>query len=221
MKTKFPFSNLVPACKFFLALFLIAVVVNGYGQQPTDWHKLAASGANFYDIKAAFTKQNAAKIAEMNAIKPGTQDSEEEEGKFFELLQFMRWAEFTEPRVAESKGDLGLMYQRRAKGLMQVNTMKQKMSLFGNDNWALIGPKTQFNSMYGNGRVNRVRVDPTNANVLYACTPQSQLFRSTDGGVSSQHPTSQITTQSFPAAYIFLNSFLSNLPTLGFGICGS
>jgi photosystem II stability/assembly factor-like uncharacterized protein len=184
MKTRFQFLNLMPAGKFCLTLFLITVTVSGYGQQTTDWRRLQASGANYYDIKAAFIKQNAAKLAEMKSMEAGEDEEEENEGEFFDIMQFMRWAEWVEPQVAESKGDLRLMYERQAKGLMQVNTMKQKMSLFGNDNWTLIGPKTQFNTMGGNGRVNRIRIDPTNANVLYACTPQSQLFKSADGGAS-------------------------------------
>ena len=184
MIRKFHVAGLVPAGKFCLVLFLIIISVNGYSQKTTDWHSLLASGANYYDIKAAFTKQNAAKIAELQSLKPDSEEAEENEGEFFDIIQFMRWADFTEPRVAESKGDLRLMHERHTKGLMQVTAMKQKMSQFGNDNWTLIGPKTQQNSMYGNGRVNKIRIDPTNANILYACTPASQLFKSTDGGVS-------------------------------------
>ncbi|MES2647048.1 MAG: choice-of-anchor Q domain-containing protein [Bacteroidota bacterium] len=108
----------------------------------------------------------------------------EERGEFFEIRQFLRWDEYTRPRVVDSKGDLALMYEKQKKGQLQVNAIKQKMALQGNDNWSLIGPKAQSNSMWGNGRVNRVRVDPTNASILYACTPGSQLFKSTNGGTS-------------------------------------
>ena len=185
MISKFHVAGLARAGKFCLTLVLVTTGLNSYSQKTADWHSLLASGANYYDIKAAFEKQNAAKIAEMKSIKPGTEEAEEEEeGEFFDIVQFMRWTAFTEPRVAETKGNLGLMYEKDKKGQMQVNAMKQKNALLGNDNWALIGPKMQFNSMAGNGRVNRIRVDPTNANVLYACTPGAQLFKSTDGGIS-------------------------------------
>ncbi|MES2649351.1 MAG: right-handed parallel beta-helix repeat-containing protein [Bacteroidota bacterium] len=186
MKTKSGFSNLVSAFRFLFALLLITVAVNGYGQKQTDWRNLLANGANYYDIKAAFEKQHAVKLAEMKSGNAGAGVGAEgaEKAEYSDIRQFMRWAAFTEPRVAESKGDLSLMFEKQKKGMIQANAMKQKRALQGNDNWTLVGPKTQFNSMSGNGRVNRVRVHPTNPNVLYACTPASQLFKSTDGGSS-------------------------------------
>lgn len=184
MKTRSRFFYPVQVCKISLWFLLTGLVIAGYGQQVKNWREMAATGANFYDIKAAFYKQNAARLAEMKAMKAGDAEEEENEGGFSDIVQFMRWAEWTEPRVAESRGDLKTMNERYTKGLVQVNTMKQRMSQFGNDSWTLIGPKMQFNNMAGNGRVNKLRVDPTNANRLFACTPASQLFKSLNGGVS-------------------------------------
>lgn len=185
------------AAKCCLVCLLTILVITGYGQPSKDWHSLLASGANYYDIKAAFYKQNAAKLAEMKAMKAGEEGEEENEGEFFDIMQFMRWAAFTEPRVADSRGDLRLMNQKYFRGMEQVKSLKQTRSQHGLDSWTLVGPKTQFNSMWGNGRVNRIRVDPTNANVLYACTPASQLFKSTDGGntwtsISNGFPTAGV-----------------------------
>jgi photosystem II stability/assembly factor-like uncharacterized protein len=154
------------------------------GQDSLNWRELANKGGNFYDIKAAFLKQNAAKITMLQAETPLKVAAEKDEEEFAELTHFNRWAEWVEPRVADTKGNLAEMARRYQLGVQDAVKTKSNVSQFGVSNWQIIGPVDQTNNMSGNGRVNNIKVDPTNPSVLYACTPAAQLFKSTNAGLS-------------------------------------
>ena len=157
--------------------------------QLNSWRRIADTSNNFYTIKAAFlgakakvpvTPEVLSDDSAMQAIMANLPP----EAKDFEYVHFMRWASFVEPRVAETNGDLTLMRQRYDKAMTAIQASPKNLGQNTADNWALLGPVNQTNNMYGNGRVNNVRIDPTNPNILYACTPASQLFKTTNGGGS-------------------------------------
>ena len=58
---------------FFQLLSLMACI--GYGQKQENWQKVAHRSFNFYEIKAAFLRDNAAKLSaykrDMDNVKEG------------------------------------------------------------------------------------------------------------------------------------------------------
>jgi PKD repeat protein len=113
-------------------------------------------------------------------------------------MLYKRWEAFVGPRVFPS-GDRMQMYNAMntyAQSQMNLNGQKnqnnnnssQKFSQNPNvqaGNWTLLGPTNSIPSGGGGaGRVNCVRVDPTNSNTLYVCSPGGGLWKSTNGGGS-------------------------------------
>jgi PKD repeat protein len=118
--------------------------------------------------------------------------------------QFKRWEYFLEPRVYPS-GDLTLpssTFERFNDYLNQDNeALAQYMQRYGapigsqtnrvavqaptvlSNPWQFVGPNG-FPTGGGAGRVNCVRFDPTNTNIMYAGTPAGGLWRSTNAGVN-------------------------------------
>lgn len=95
------------------------------------------------------------------------------------MVHFMRWSEFVEPRVRQSKGDMTAISEGMYRAFSKKNSELQTRAA----NWTLMGPKsTPIGG--GNGRINAVRVHPSNSNILFACTPASGLWKSTDGGAT-------------------------------------
>ena len=173
LKFRFPF--------FVLAFFLLTH--NSFGQTPETWQQVAQRSTNFYEIKAAFLKENAARLAaweqDMEDLRQG-RISEITKGKYPGIKQFMRMAEWYEPRVKESNGDLQVMGQKDVEARLSAMNSPEAVNAA---NWTLLGPAS-IPTNTGNGRVNNIRIDPTNPNILYACTPASQLFKSSDAGVT-------------------------------------
>lgn len=151
--------------KHFILLFC-AFWTLGLSAQSADWvDQMNDPDANFYTIKQTF-----------EAYWEGR---EVEKGKGYK--QFMRWAEFWEPRVAPE----GVFPDKRI--LMQ---QYQNLQQNGHDeNFGLWQPKGPYNgstlgSTTGIGRVNRVIFHPANHQIVFACTPAGGLWKSSDGGIS-------------------------------------
>src|ERR1035437_1979587 len=51
-------------------------------------------------------------------------------------------------------------------------------------NWSIVGPTTSIPAGGGAGRVNFVRFDPTNTNIIYVGSPGGGLWKSTTGGTA-------------------------------------
>jgi len=175
-------SLIISIC--FLSFSIIPIC---YGQSPQNWLKIGEKSTNFYEIKNAFMRDNATKLTNLLANKADTllKDIGEESEENRDLIKYQRWADWYEPRVFESKGDLTVIAQKE----YEARTNKSKgdridATALNNASWTLLGPVNQTNSMSGSGRVNNIRIDPTNSNILYACTPASQLFKSINGGTS-------------------------------------
>ena len=78
-----------------------------------------------------------------------------------------------EPRVKESNGNLRLIVQ---KDVEDRNNLINRNQLVNDGNWSQVGPLSTPTST-GIGRVNIISLVTTNSNILYACTPASQLFK--------------------------------------------
>jgi PKD repeat protein len=137
-----------------------------FGQQWMD--RMHEPEANFYDVQDAFNQY--------------WQGRSVERGKGFKV--FKRWEAFMEERVypTGTRPDPGI-YQRAVKELAAMERLQGTKS---NANWQPLGPYSWANvgSGYnpGNGRVNCITVDPTNANIVYVGTPAGGLWKSIDAG---------------------------------------
>ncbi|MES2774448.1 MAG: choice-of-anchor Q domain-containing protein [Bacteroidota bacterium] len=168
---------------FLLLLAFLLPATSGHAQTKQTWQQISQRSTNFYEIKAAFMEENAAKLAEYEKEMTDLRDgriTQITKGKYPGIKQFMRMAEWYEPRVKESNGDLRVMGQKDIEA--RINAMNTPQAVNA-ANWTILGP-TSIPASTGNGRVNNIRIDPVNPNILYACTPASQLFKSTDAGGS-------------------------------------
>ena len=165
-----------------LAIVLIASATSTLTAQT--WLELREQGANYNQIKAAFLRDNAGKMKEFkrellreanSKAAPEAQYEREMEG----MVQFMRWSEFVGPRVKESNGDLTSISEGMYRAISKKSSELQTRAA----SWTLMGP-TSTPTNGGNGRVNAIRVHPTDPNTLFACTPASGLWKSTNGGTS-------------------------------------
>jgi PKD repeat protein len=104
-----------------------------------------------------------------------------EKGKGFKA--FKRWENYMEPRVYPS-GDITLPSQTygnyndwKSQNLNSVipNTI--------NGNWTIVGPVGKP-SGGGAGRLNFIRFDPNDSNIMYVGAPDGGLWKSVNGGVS-------------------------------------
>jgi photosystem II stability/assembly factor-like uncharacterized protein len=185
-----------------LPIFILLICLsNLHAQNEQDWLTVGEKNPNFNETKAAFFKGNAEKIKQYHqdmADLASGKITEIPKGKYTNLKQFMRLLDWYEPRVAESNGDLRVMGEATDRALFHAIEAKKNGQTRGNARWKLLGPINQSASLSGNGRINSIRVDPTNPDVLYACTPASQLFKSDNGGdswrsISDGIPTAGVT----------------------------
>jgi Bacterial Ig domain/Secretion system C-terminal sorting domain len=165
-----------------LPLFIVLFAAQSITAQ--SWLELREQGANYYDIKAAFTRQYGRKMTEMNKelrreVAKGRTDAKSEQA-MEGMIQFMRWSNRVEPRIRESNGDLSVIGDGMARA---IASQSRQLSTRAGATWSLIGPKsTPTNG--GNGRVNAVRQHPTVATTLFACTPAGGLWKSINSGTS-------------------------------------
>jgi hypothetical protein len=155
-------------------------------QSPANpnWQDLKQSGANYNDVKAAFLQQYESRL--QRAMRELTKEvgrperkSDKFERELEGIVQFKRWSEFVEPRVAESNGDLSVINEGNVRALAQQANMLQSRAA----TWQLVGPRNTATNG-GNGRVNGIKVHPTNSNILFASTPAGGLWKSINGGTS-------------------------------------
>lgn len=97
--------------------------------------------------------------------------------------QFHRWYWFMEQRTWPSgqRIDPGVFLEAAAEAQAARRRVQEQREVA---QWEPLGP-TSWNSISynpGNGRVNTVATDPTNDAVIYAGTPASGLWKSTNGG---------------------------------------
>jgi photosystem II stability/assembly factor-like uncharacterized protein len=83
--------------------------------------------------------------------------------------------------LAESHTDsLGLL-QNVSQRTLEALASEQQTTAISFGNWEALGP---FNVDAGVGRVNRIAFHPTNANTIFAGTPQAGLWKTTNAGAS-------------------------------------
>jgi photosystem II stability/assembly factor-like uncharacterized protein len=131
-----------------------------------EWvEKMNDPNINFYEVEKAYDKHF--------------------EGKSYErgqgMKQFERWRNFMSPRVYPSGNRINALsaYDEKINFEKHNKIQSQKTS-----NWTPIGPTSWQSYSYnpGHGRVNSVRVDPNNPNIIYLGTPAGGCWKSIDGG---------------------------------------
>ncbi|MBL7813511.1 MAG: T9SS type A sorting domain-containing protein [Saprospiraceae bacterium] len=179
-----------------IALSLLSTIT--LHAQP-KWMRLAEKTSNFYEIKAAFLKENEAALKTYyqnlrqkdEEPRNETFQAEHEAEEYQEIVHFMRAAEWIEPRVAETNGNMDALIEADFRARLALKKgVKQRAAA----NWSVVGP-ISTNTMVGNGRVNSIIVDPQSATTFYACTPAGQLWKSTDSG-----STWNVISEDIPAA---------------------
>jgi len=159
--------------------FILLFSLSGNAQ---DWvSKMQDPNVNFFEVQQTFEQYRSDYIANyraQNGSDPAKVPGEK---------QFRRWEWFMKPRV-ESDGtrfDPSRVYFESQKYRQQYATANA-------GNWTFIGPDVVPSSGGGAGRLNVVRVHPTNSNTLFVCSPSGGLWRSDDGGLSWASNTDNI-----------------------------
>ncbi|MCW3103576.1 MAG: hypothetical protein JWO09_2016 [Bacteroidetes bacterium] len=121
---------------------------------------------------------------------------EEEEGEIPGWEIYKRWEDYMKPRVYPT-GDRSVMVAAMndyldnfyaadgsTGGPMRapIGTGTTPTTLAAN--WSLIGPTTSIPTGGGAGRVNFIRFDPANTNIIWVGSPDGGLWKSTTGGTA-------------------------------------
>lgn len=166
--------------KIIRSLFCVAALLCCYRPAAAQqWLKTWLDPqANFYTVRDAFYSEE--RRTENRRAK--RRDGIEEEGAW---RHYKRWEYFMEPRVYPS-GDLTMPtnnYRNFQEYLaLNPNAAAQIRSPRSSFAWTELGPIGAPTSFGGAGRINAVRFDPVNTDVIYACAPAGGLWKTTDGG---------------------------------------
>jgi hypothetical protein len=160
---------------FTILSLLMLPLASDLFAQHRDWKILRQEGANFYAIQDSFEHQNAALLQDFRNTPSAAADTI---GRFTDIIQYYRWARRVQARVAESQGDLNAMTSGSLRALNQANAALQVRT---GEAWYSLNPSNPSASG-NNGRINQVRIHPTNPNILFACAPTGGLWKSTNGG---------------------------------------
>jgi photosystem II stability/assembly factor-like uncharacterized protein len=148
-----------------VSIFLLLAFRSVFPQQWVDM--MLDHETNVFDVKAAFDQE--------------WQGRSYERGKGWK--QFHRWYWFMEQRTWPSgdRFDPSLLMQAK-EHLRSMNTVRNDDRTFSE--WTPLGPTSWQSISYnpGNGRVNTIAIHPQDPSIIYAGTPASGLWRSTDGG---------------------------------------
>lgn len=161
-----------------LCLVCITITNNSVAQ---DWvKKMNDPSVNFYDVQTAFNKywkKEERKLRFKNFFRSGNTTEEENEG----LILYKRWENFVEPRVYPS-GDRSLLMRTSVEQSRYISEHSYKSSRQAGGNWQPLGAFTVPVGGGGAGRLNCVRFNPTNPNVIYAGAPVGGLWVSQNLG---------------------------------------
>ncbi|MGB3948784.1 MAG: hypothetical protein WBM13_12425 [Bacteroidia bacterium] len=186
-------------------LILFAILMSAVPSFSQKWVEMMKDPkANFYDIQKEFNaywsipenkkildNQLANRKKNYQEINQTNKSNTDKTKKALGWKQFKRWEWMTAPRVYPSgnlmpPNDYLLSFEKKL-----TDPSRQ-------GNWSFIGINNTPNNVYpysGVGRVNCIRFDPSNSNIVYAGTPGGGLWKSTDGGNNwSLWNTDQLTT---------------------------
>ena len=153
-----------PLLLFFSLLILFLFTAPFLAAQ--NWvDQMEDPNVNFYTIK--------------NSFEQYWQNKTMEKGKGWK--QFKRWEHFMEPRVYP---DGNRISPTKAWDEFQNYLSKNSNSRSISGNWVSLGPASVPDNGGGAGRINCVRFDPGNSNIIYAGSASGGLWKTTNGGSS-------------------------------------
>ncbi|MCF8244873.1 MAG: hypothetical protein K9J37_09110 [Saprospiraceae bacterium] len=155
--------------RFFTLLVFCLFTFQGFGQSTSPLWMTAwdSPNVNFYEIQNDFQNYWATRAySKHKGYKP-----------------FKRWEAYMTPRVFPT-GNLTLPSTTYSNfSAWQQLRLGAKSQFSAAANWTELGPQVRpsgFDS--GVGRVNMVRFDPTNTDIMYLGAPDGGLWKSTDAG---------------------------------------
>ncbi|HSY77562.1 MAG TPA: glycosyl hydrolase, partial [Bacteroidia bacterium] len=179
--------------KIYLSLVMFSLLFsyNGFAQQ--NWYQMMMDhNANFKDVQTAFyqwySTNKPAIDNDKDAVKPGEQH--EEDGNY---MLFKRWEWFMHARTYPSgKMPDPAVIEKEYNNYLNDNNKKSTHRAMGaTASWTYAGNTTV--PVGGDaGRINRVRFDPKNSNIVYGCSPSGGLWKSTNGGTNWSTNTDQL-----------------------------
>ncbi|HEY8934300.1 MAG TPA: T9SS type A sorting domain-containing protein [Cyclobacteriaceae bacterium] len=153
---------------------------------------------NFYEIQKsvgpALKKKYGRTLKPAVALRKRLREEsrEEEEEKENAYLHYKRWENFMEPRVYPS-GDITLPSSTYERYMEYVQRTPELQSMYYNSarmaeatadtSWHFVGPPGSNMQGRNAGRMNFIRIDPSNTNIVYAGSPGGGLWKSVNGGV--------------------------------------
>ena len=149
----------------------------------------------FYEIQKAFRlyEKEQDSLIKVNAVK--TSEDDDDEGKFPGYSQFKRWEAYMEPRVYPS-GDISISSNRYKEFQNYLNSpyYNKSKSAKSSGSWSPLGPTGTVTTgeWGGAGRVNFIRLDPNNSNIMWTGSPSGGLWKSTDDGMNWTTNTDQL-----------------------------
>lgn len=164
-----------------LALLLAALVFTTT-LHAQDWvKKMQDPTVNFFEVQRSFNEYYNDYVANYRQ-QFGTDPSRVPGYK-----QFKRWEAFMAPRVDQNgkRFNPSEVYQQSLKYRNQRSSMNA-------GNWTHVGPNTVPNGGGGAGRLNCVRIHPTNPDIIYVGSPAGGLWKSDDGGILWSTNTDQL-----------------------------
>ncbi len=170
---------------------------------------------NFYDVQEEFYKyhkknQRRAKLLSL-LNKENEKENEEQQEEF---VQFKRWEWHTEQRVYPSGNRMAPINAFNNWMTEQQNAKFNTTMQLGN--WSLMGPTTTIpTSGGGAGRMNCVRIHPTNSNIIYGGAAAGGFWISTNGGNSWATTTDNIPSLGVTA--IAIDPVNTNIIYIGTG----
>ncbi|MDF2436103.1 MAG: hypothetical protein K0Q95_479 [Bacteroidota bacterium] len=164
--------------KFLVCLLCLTVTSNINAQ---DWvKKMNDPSVNFYEVQRSFNRywHREERIAKFKSFFSNGKDNEEEnEG----LILYKRWESFVEPRVYPS-GDRSLLQKNSTELEKLITSHSYKSSRQAGGNWQPLGAFNVPTGGGGAGRLNCVRFNPSDPNILYAGAPVGGLWVSNNMG---------------------------------------
>ncbi|HMT29121.1 MAG TPA: hypothetical protein PKD91_07570, partial [Bacteroidia bacterium] len=163
-------------------VLLFSVVIAPFIMDGQDWvSKMQDRNVNFFETQSTFYEYY------NNYVSTYRQQNGTDPVRVPGYKQFKRWEGFMAPRVGVdgTRFDPSLLWKESVKYRQQYSTLNA-------GNWTFMGPAIVPVGGGGAGRLNFVRVHPTNPDILFVGSPAGGLWRSDDAGISWTTNTDQL-----------------------------
>lgn len=172
--------------KKLYALIAVAALCSSTAVYAQDWTEMMKDhNANVHDVQKAFNTwytNNDNQLAPNSRSMSGN-PGDDDDGDANYML-FKRWEWMMVPRTYPNgkRPDMNSIASQYQDFLNKQAT-KRANNVQAIAKWSYAGV-SNIPSNGGAGRLNRIRINPNNSNILYACSPSGGLWISTNGGTS-------------------------------------